>query len=104
MSVVFGQTMVYRFNNQEIGRFWGETMNNMIDLTGQRFGSLTVIRYSPRKTKGNGTYWVCKCDCGQYLLVRSDNLRLGRSTKCSDCHGAGVRSIYCKGDDENEPV
>ena len=38
-----------------------------IDLTGQKFGMLTVIRYSH---SNNGAYWECECDCGN-ILVRS---------------------------------
>ena len=66
-------------------------MNKMIELTGQRFGSLTVIRYSKRKTKGKGTFWLCECKCGRKLIARSDNLRKGRTTRCSVCRKQGGR-------------
>ena len=62
-------------------------MNAKIELAGQRFGALTVIEYSPRTNDRERTHWVCKCDCGRTLLVRSDNLRKGRSTRCSACRG-----------------
>lgn len=69
----------------------------MIDLTGQQFGFLTVKKRSSRKTKRKGIYWLCQCDCGKFLLVRADNLRSGRSTKCSICrNGAGCRSVFVK--------
>lgn len=72
-------------------------MNAKIDLTGQRFGSLTVIEYSPRKTTYGGTHWKCQCDCGNHLIVRSDNLRKGNSTQCSECRGnAGRKAVYVK--------
>ena len=74
-------------------------MNRLIDLTGQRFGHLKVIKYSPRKTKGcHNTHWLCQCDCGNRVLVRSDNLRKGRTTRCSDCRedGGGMRSVFVK--------
>lgn len=32
---------------------------NLIDLTGQRFGRLEVLKYN-----GNSR-WECKCDCGK---------------------------------------
>lgn len=63
-------------------------MSYRIDLTGQRFGMLTVLRFShiePPKSKkhiaspGKGNrYWVCRCDCGTekpiayHLLTRRD--------------------------------
>lgn len=73
-------------------------MNGLIDLTGKRFESLTVIEYSSRKTKGcHNTHWLCRCDCGNYLIVRSDNLRKGRTTQCSECRGTGGReSVFVK--------
>ena len=37
----------------------------VVELTGQRFGRLTVIRkYGIDKHNGNVT-WLCKCDCGK---------------------------------------
>lgn len=70
-------------------------MNAKVELAGQRFGSLTVIEHSPRNEQRLRTHWVCKCDCGRKLLVRSDNLRKGRSTKCSHCRGnIGRLSVF----------
>lgn len=80
-------------------------MKQLIDLTGQRFGSLTVIERSNRKTKWGGTYWICQCDCGHLVIVRSDNLRRGRSSQCSHCrNGAGTRSAFVKEVMENGVV
>lgn len=36
----------------------------LIDLTGQRFGILTVIR-RVENNKWNETTWLCQCDCGK---------------------------------------
>lgn len=80
-------------------------MNPIIDLTGQRFGTLTVIKYSKRKSKGKQAQWVCLCDCGKALIVRGDNLRDGRTSQCSVCrnHG-GVSSVFCDEGGENYGV
>ena len=51
-----------------------------LDLTGQRFGSLTAIRRG--ENKGKYTRWICKCDCGNETLVRTDYLRNGHTTSC----------------------
>ncbi len=50
------------------------------DLTGQRFGRLTVIGLKP--TEGRHTYWYCKCDCGNIKSVRSDSLSNGSIKSC----------------------
>lgn len=50
------------------------------DLTGQRFGSLTVIE---RAENRNGRpYWLCKCDCGTIKEVRGQHLRYGKIISC----------------------
>lgn len=56
-----------------------------IDLTGQKFGMLTVVRQGKSKTSPNGTVktmWLCKCDCGNEVLRSSQNLRKGYSVSC----------------------
>ena len=55
-------------------------MRERLDLTGQRFGKLTALR--PAESIGGGTAWVCRCDCGRETVVRTDNLRYGRSKSC----------------------
>lgn len=65
-------------------------MSNLIDLTGQRFGALTVIGKAPRK---NGrTLWECACDCGNKCVQEGYNLRKGIVTSCG-CgkHRASLR-------------
>lgn len=44
----------------------------LIDLTGQKFGKLYVIERD--FSKKNGTYWKCKCDCGNVCSLRKDVL------------------------------
>jgi hypothetical protein len=51
-----------------------------IDLTGQRFGKLIVVQRGEKK--GSGAYWLCQCDCGNKVEVRTDNLRKGDTTSC----------------------
>ena len=55
-------------------------MGKKIDLTGQRFGRLVVIRECGRKN-GN-VAWLCKCDCGNELVVSGDSLRGWRTLSC----------------------
>lgn len=55
-------------------------MRKKMDLTGQRFGKLTVLR--PAENINDRTAWVCRCDCGQETVVRSNNLRSGRTRSC----------------------
>lgn len=51
-----------------------------LDLTGQRFGKLTVIERG--ENKGKYTTWICKCDCGNIKRIRTDALRSGVTVSC----------------------
>lgn len=59
--------------------------SDAFDLTGKRFGRLTVIKFS-HSVKGNGRtyhrFWECKCDCGNTCTVRQCGLTSGRSQSC----------------------
>lgn len=57
-------------------------MPAFIDLTGQRFGRLTVIRTASERTKTGNFQWVCYCDCGTEVNVISNNLRNGHTKSC----------------------
>lgn len=55
------------------------------DLSGQKFGRLTVIEIDLEKTKSKpnaATHWRCKCQCGIEKTVRSDHLTQGRIKSC----------------------
>lgn len=53
------------------------------DITGQRFGKLTVLRLA-RKTeyKGNDISWLCKCDCGKEVIAKMYLLLSGKKKSC----------------------
>ena len=51
------------------------------DLTGQRFGKLTVIRKEPPQADKR-TRWLCECDCGNTCVVTSYALRKGKIKSC----------------------
>ena len=50
------------------------------DLTGQRFGRLTVIERS--ENHGKRVMWRCLCDCGNELITRGDALTEGKTQGC----------------------
>lgn len=54
------------------------------DVTGGRFGMLTVIR--PLGTFRNNTYFLAKCDCGRDAEVMRQNLTSGRQKSCGCLH------------------
>lgn len=56
-------------------------MSRLIDLTGQKFGLLTVQKYVGNKK------WECRCDCGNIKIIEGGELR--RKTR------TGTRSCGC---------
>lgn len=62
-------------------------MGKLIDMTGERFGKLTVLERSP--DVGNGkkpcVKWVCKCDCGNIVVASGSGLRSGHHKTCGRC-------------------
>lgn len=62
------------------------SQTKMENLTGQRFGKLTVIRRLPEARRRN-PQWLCHCECGNDVVARSGNLkRYQRSCGC--CPGS----------------
>lgn len=55
-------------------------MGKFIDLTGKKFGRLTVIKRGPNK--GTSVYWFCQCDCGAKRIIRGDALKQGKTKSC----------------------
>ena len=56
-----------------------------IDLTGQRFGRITVLERTQNHICASGqqkTAWRCVCDCGKEIVATSGNLKNGHYTSC----------------------
>ena len=58
------------------------------DLTGQKFGQLTVIAqtdYFITKSGKRRVMWLCECECGRQLNVRTNDLKSGNTQTCGKC-------------------
>lgn len=65
----------------------------IIDLTGQTFGRLTVIRLWGRKNKEHRVHWLCQCDCGNTMVVASNHLR-NKLRPTISCNGEVHRKYF----------
>ena len=59
----------------------------IIDETGNVYGRLTVVELYDRKKDifactSPGAYWVCRCECGNEVIVYSGSLRKGHTRSC----------------------
>ena len=50
-----------------------------LDITGQKFGKLLAIKKV--NSKNGKTYWLCKCDCGEYKEIQTCHLTAGGYSK-----------------------
>ena len=73
---------------------------NLVDLTGMKFGRLTVIEKAVNPHNNTDAYWKCKCDCGKIKNICGRSLRKGLTTSCGCYHfevvyeGCGNLSRY----------
>ena len=51
------------------------------DLTGQKFGRLTVLKYI-KSTKTGKPIWLCECDCGNKKEILGESLLSGNTRSC----------------------
>lgn len=65
------------------------------DLTGLRFGKLTVEGRSGNKAKDGNPLWRCRCDCGREVDVRQSNLQSGWTKSCG-CQRDPGRNLHYK--------
>ena len=80
-------------------------MSKFIDITGQKFGKLTVLYRNKTFIDDKGrhrTMWHCQCECGREKDIRRDGLTSGRVKSCGLCNNdlAGQRfgklTVICK--------
>lgn len=68
-------------------------MTKIIDLTGNRYGKLTVICKSEVR-KRNIVSWDCVCDCGNTIIVTGQELRRGDTSSCGCNRNKGKPKDY----------
>ena len=71
----------YPETRRVVSRDGGGGEMRFIDLTGQRFGRLTLLNRA-ENTPGGKTRFRCKCDCGNESVVQGTHLRSGHTESC----------------------
>lgn len=70
-----------------------------IDLTGRKFGRLTVLGRGEDATRKNGrhdTTFICQCDCGNVTQVMASRLKNGCTQSCGCIHREFIGSLNKK--------
>ncbi len=65
------------------------------DLTGFRFGALTVLTFDV-SSRGKGRRYYCKCDCGTLKSILGTNLMAGNTVSCGCMRGKASKHGDCK--------
>ena len=69
-------------------------IKNMDDLTGKKFGKLTVINRDFEKTDASKqAFWWCVCDCGEKISVGRGSLKSGATQSCGCLKSKGEEKI-----------
>lgn len=68
---------------------------SLIDLTGKKYGFLTVLKRDETKPKGHGkpVYWICKCECGNIVSVSGVHLKTGHTKSCGCYNPTSINFI-----------
>lgn len=53
-----------------------------LDLTGQKFGKLTVLSQTDERADQGSVVWLCQCDCGKEVTVPQSELQSRESQSC----------------------
>lgn len=67
-------------------------LDRKIDLTGRKFGKLTVLGDSGDR-QHEAIMWLCKCDCGTIKKVNGNFLKTGRISSCGCIKSRGEEKI-----------
>src|ERR1022692_608563 len=62
------------------------------DLLNQRFGNVVVVKESHRKNKR--VYWLCKCDCGNEVIISTHDLTRKVTKSCGCLRRAKKEKRY----------
>ncbi|WP_461239461.1 AP2 domain-containing protein [Paucilactobacillus sp. N302-9] len=57
-------------------------MSKLIDISGQKFGRLTVLSKANHNSVNGNARWLCRCDCGRLTIADSTQLRKGIIKSC----------------------
>lgn len=69
-------------------------MGKKLDLSGLKFGKLTVIEETNMRNNSGSVLWMCQCDCGKITHTTATSLKNGKSSSCG-CLGSDRRIENC---------
>jgi hypothetical protein len=73
-------------------------MSKFVDLTGMKFGRLTVLRQSGycKNGKKKQSQWECICDCGKIVNKPVSSIKQGKTKSCGCLFGDVMKATFVK--------
>ncbi len=66
---------------------------HFIDISGKRFGKLTAVSYEGQdESKIHNRLWLCKCECGNTIIVAYRHLSSGHTASCGCAQRASLKA------------
>jgi len=69
---------------------------NRLDLVGQKFARLTVLKFNGISDKNGESLWSCNCDCGEVTITTGNRLTSGNTKSCGCYHKIRTRELFTK--------
>lgn len=82
-QILYQNTLTGKNGARSCGCSRGDAL--VVDMSGQRFGRLTVIKRVPLEhtlPNGQKTGWLCRCDCGKEKIATRKELMSGSLLSC----------------------
>lgn len=67
-------------------------MSKRMDITGKKFGKLTVLY--PSRKKDCLSWWIVQCECGIIKRVRGQSMKQNQSLSCGVCTRKNKRTAH----------
>lgn len=66
---------------------------NKLNLIGNKYGNLLVLKDSTKRDNRREILWLCKCDCGNQVLKSTSHLTTGNTISCGCIKSKGENKI-----------
>lgn len=102
IDLIFNDGVIIRnrtYDNFKNGYFAHPSQNRVVkNLTGKKFGNLTVVKDSGKRDKNRDVLWKCLCDCGKTCNIRGWSLKSGNTKSCGCLKKDELRERLILGD------
>jgi len=66
---------------------------NFKNIGNEPFGRLTAIEHTGQRNRHGQSLWLCKCECGNKIVVAGNDLRTGHTKSCGCLQRDTVRKL-----------